>query len=89
MKKSCTRKALKQKWRKTKKDARNGFGIREKKFIGPIINKICKKGKQFDDSFEEIEELKPQEAKYKVKGDSENSIPSTTILIHSASTPTT
>ena len=89
MKKSCTRKALKQKWRKTKKDARNGFGIREKKFIGPIINKICKKEKQVDDSFEEIEELKLQEAKYKVKGDSENSIPSTTILIHSASTPTT
>ena len=33
MKKSCTRKALKQKWRKTKKSAKNGFGIREKKFI--------------------------------------------------------
>ena len=59
MKKSCTRKALKQKWRNTKKSARNGFGIRDKKFIGPIINKICKKGNQVEDSFDEIEEMKP------------------------------
>ena len=59
MKKSCSRKALKQKWRKAKRNAKNGFGIREKKFIGPIINKICKKGNKLDDSSEELEELKP------------------------------
>ena len=84
MKGKCTKKYIRHKWRKTKRDARNGCGLREKPIIGPMINKICKKKQLDDDSVDDFDELKPRLEMAEQNAD-ENSFPST----NAAPTPST